>query len=71
MKWLVVQGRPEIEDVATRAALVVETLENVLLEVDRKTEAGFSCAAMNRTGTTPLRPAATEWVEMAQSAVSH
>ena len=68
MKWLVVQGRPKIQRVAGRAALAVETLKNVLLQVDRKTAAAFSRAAMYRTRATPLRSAAAELVKMVQMA---
>ena len=68
MKWLGVDGRPKVQGVARRGTLGVETLENVLLKVDRKAATALSRAAVNRTRTTPLRAAASEAVEMAQVA---
>jgi hypothetical protein len=66
VKRQVVDGRPEIEDVAVRAAVGVKTLENVFAQVGREGARASRRLAVNRTGSATLVARAAQIVEESQ-----
>lgn len=63
-----VDGTPEIEDVASGCARRMETLENVLAQVNGKRAVFGTLGAVDRTGPAALLAPATQAAEVAQVA---
>jgi hypothetical protein len=63
-----VDGGPEIQDVTLGRTICLETLANVVTEVNRKGALAIRRLAMHGTGAAALLTAAAEWLEEAQVA---
>ncbi len=63
VEWDVMQGRPQVENVAVGAALGVKALKDVFAQVDGEGRLGVGALAVNRAGPAALLPSAAEVTE--------